>query len=186
MKMMRPPKLTAEQIEAKRDLPVFFTLEGHLRALDGWIDALEAEGKHVTDNDELDIMQAALAHLRLPLGTPVGDLLTALREAPFPKVDWGKFSDTTLYGRTDADGKLVSPFYLVCIAFSVEPTTIVGVTLSLDRAKKIAAPHYRLGSESLADTLIYAMEDGKDYDWGTAPVVWKNGHDVVVEEDETP
>jgi hypothetical protein len=40
---MRPPKLTAEQIETKRDLPIGFTLEGHLRAIDGYIDGLEVD-----------------------------------------------------------------------------------------------------------------------------------------------
>ncbi len=117
MMRIRPPKLTAEQIKAKRDLPVFFTLEGHLRALDGWIDSLETEPK------------------------------------------------TT---------------YLVVCAFSVEPTSLLGVSSSLVRAKEIGGAHCEHDEKyPLCDTLIYALEDGKDYDYGSMPVVWKNGEDVT-------
>ena len=57
--------------------------------------------------------------------------------------------------------------YLVCIEISCEPTTILGVSQTLEQARKIAG-NYR---PIIDDIVIFEMEDGKDYDWDRAPTV---------------
>ncbi len=53
--------------------------------------------------------------------------------------------------------------YLVCIEYSSEPTIILGASLNIEHARKIAADY--ASTNSVGETVIYAMEDGKDYDW---------------------
>lgn len=68
--------------------------------------------------------------------------------------------------------------YLVVCDFSTEHPFIQGASTSLDKAKEMALKHFR---PHLIDYLIYAMEDGKDYDEDSLLIVWRNGEDVVEE-----